>query len=316
MTSAIADYLVISEGKASFGAISNRLGHFTAFVREVDVGMRCSSVDEAVIQRFREWMAAQGDYALSTIEGCVAQVAAAIRASMGVAPQFKPQPLLELNNSPVHRSEINELAAMFRYALVDTRTDKQRERGAPIPRENLLRFLRAAVATIARPDAIYDISTDPQRRQWNSRAKALNLNPVGRKQTKKYRAHIPVARQFAKCLETSEGMYVPVRSIRTAWEAMADSLGLPGDRESGTKLIRRSMASLVRDRLGETDYPQLERFMGHQRARITDIYALSKPEQLGLVLNQIEGVIDEIETLAPGAYRAVTAEQRSIRAVQ
>lgn len=83
---------------------------------------------------------------------------------------------------------------MFRYALTDTRTDKQRERADPMPRENLRLYLRAAVATLTRPDAAHDISTDPARRQWNGKARALNLNPYVRKQTRKRRAYVSIAK--------------------------------------------------------------------------------------------------------------------------
>lgn len=317
VTAAIADYLVLAVAKPSYGAIANRLGHVVNFVSQENPEMRCSTVDEPMIAKFRNWMARQGDYALSTVEASVAQLAAAIRATQPVAPRFKPLPLLDLNKSPKYRASIETLAAMFRYALTDTRNDKQRENGRRMPRESLLRFIRASVATLARPDAVYDISTDPARRQWDSASRTLDLNPAGRKQTKKYRAFIPVARQFAACLDASDGdRYVPVSSVRKAWEGMAAELGLPGDREAGMKLIRRSMASLVRDRLGETNYPQVSRFMGHSRARVTDIYALVKPEQLGLALAEIENIIDEIEALAPGAYRKFTAAQLSIRAVK
>lgn len=304
VTVAMADYLVLAVAKPSYNAIANRLGHVAAFVKHENPNMLCSAVDEPMITKFRTWMAKQGDYALSTVEASVAQLAAAIRATQPVAPQFKPLPLLDLNQSPKYRADVKKLAAMFKYALTDTRNDKQRENGRQMPRENLLRFIRASVATLARPDAVYDISTDPARRQWDSTSRTLDLNPAGRKQTKKYRAFIPIARQFASCLDASTGgRYVPVASIRKAWEGMAAELKLPGDREAGMKLIRRSMASLVRDRLGETNYPQVSRFMGHSRARVTDIYALAKPEQLGLALDEIEKIIDEIEALAPGAYR-------------
>ena len=57
-------------------------------------------------------------------------------------------------------------------------------------RASLRRFLMISVATWARPDAAHDFSTDPKRRQWNSKARILSLNPRGRRQTKKYRATV------------------------------------------------------------------------------------------------------------------------------
>ena len=44
------------------------------------------------------------------------------------------------------------------------------------------------------------------------------------------------------------------RPVKGAYEAMEETCGLPGDGESGLKLIRRSMARLARQRLGELDW--------------------------------------------------------------
>jgi len=129
------------------------------------------------------------------------------------------------------------------------------------------------------------------------------------------RRYIPIAKQFAKHLDATTDFCIPVNSICSAWETMQEKLDLPGDRESGMKLIRRSMASLVRDRIGETNYPQVKRFMGHPPADVTDIYALAKPEQLGIALATIEQIVDETEAKAPGAYRKVTAKSLAIRSV-
>lgn len=314
VTDAVADFLTINNAHPGHESMRYRLARVVKFVLATDSEMTCAGFDEAQAVAFRAWSKKQG-HAPSTAEGSLVQLAAAIRETQPIAPLFTPANLLSVNATPQHRSEVAELAAMFRYALTDTRTDKQRERGDPMPRENLLRYLRAAVATLARPDAIHDISTAPETRQWNSRARALNLNPYGRKQTRKRRAYIPIAKQFAKHLDATEGLYLPVASIRTAWETMREELKLPGNRESGWKLPRRSMASLVRDRIGETNYPQVKRFMGHAAADVTDIYALAKPEQLGIALAEIEKIIDEIESLAPGAYRKITAKSLAIRSV-
>ena len=158
------------------------------------------------------------------------------------------------HSSPISCSQVRawqRRAAMFAYCLYpDSPTPKMRERHIR-ERENLLRYLRAAVATWARPDAIMDISTDPKRRQWISGARVLNLNPDGRRQTRKYRPSIPIAHQFAPHLDATQGYYITVGSIKSAWEAMANHLDLPKEGESGTKLIRRSVSHLARKIIGE-----------------------------------------------------------------
>jgi hypothetical protein len=226
----------------------------------------------------------------------------------GVEPAFKTIPTTELNRTPQHRSDIAELAAMFRYCLEPkARTDRDRARRRR-ERENLLRYLRASVATWARPDAVLDISTDARRHQWHAKARVLVLNPLGRRQTRKRRATVPIARQFAPHLDETKGFYIPVDSVKSAWESMAAELKLPGDGESGMKLIRRSVSHLARKRLGEEHWVQGKIMLGHHKPTTSDLYALLDPANLGRALAVTEAIIDEIEKRAPGAfYRDLTA---------
>ncbi len=297
VVTAIADYLTIMGDKSP--SATYRLKHVMAYVIETNPAMLCSMVTEKVADQFRAWMAKRTYVApggrvksqsLSQAEGCILQWAAAINAT-GEKAQFKAASLRSVSNTPQHRSDVAELARMFTYAM---------ERDG---RLNLLRYLRAAVATMARPDAVLDISTE--RRQWVSAAKALNLNPEGRRQTKKHRPTVPIAKQFAAHLDATQGFYIPVSGVRSEWGRMAKKLGLPGDGEAGWKLIRRSMATLLRNRLGEQYMPQIERMLGHRQESMSDVYALAHPGQLGAVLAEIEAIIDEIEKLAPGAYGVV-----------
>lgn len=298
VVTAIADYLTMKEGSHAYHSASVRLRHCLGFVVEKNPAMLCANVTERTIEQFRTYMAAKTyrtpagrvkPLSLSTTEGCVLALAAAINAT-GEKAQFKAMNLRSVSNTPQHRSSIAELAAMFQYAL-------DRPRG-----KNLLRYLRAAVATMARPDAVMDIHNG--RRQWVSAARVLNLNPEGRRQTKKHRPIIPIAKQFAPHLDAITGPYIPVASIRSEWQRMARELGLPGEGEAGWKLIRRSMATLLRNRLGEQYMPQIERFLGHRQESMSDIYALASPAQLGRALREIEKIIAEIERLAPGAFSA------------
>ena len=70
--------------------------------------------------------------------------------------------------------------------------------------------------------------------------------------------------------------------------------------ESGMKLVRRSIAQLLRDRgVPENDF---ELQMGHRRLTgTTEPYAAFKPGHLANATREIETVIDGIEILAPGA---------------
>ncbi len=55
----------------------------------------------------------------------------------------------------------------------------------------LRRYLIGAICTLARPDALYDISVRPDRQQWHRNASVLDLNPAGRIQTRKNRPALP-----------------------------------------------------------------------------------------------------------------------------
>lgn len=308
---AVTTYQVLHGDKQeSAGAIANRLAHVIDYIATLpNPAVTCDQVDERWISGFRAWAERQPIVSptgkerarsLSTVENSVLQLAAAIRFAK-LVPRFKAQPVKVLNRTPHHRSDIAELAAMFRYCVApQADTDRWRER-AIASRAALHRFLIISVVTLARPDAAYDVSTDPKRGQWISRARVLNLNPRGRRQTKKYRATVRVAWQVAHHLDATRGYFVGPKSIRTAWDAMAAELGLPREGEAGTKLIRRSMAHLLRSR--GVPVEQLELMLGHRKIDSTsELYAPFDPGYMAEAVAEIEAIIDELETLVPGAF--------------
>ncbi|HYI40042.1 MAG TPA: hypothetical protein VE053_06960 [Allosphingosinicella sp.] len=297
VTVLVANYL---ETKPAGDAVHPRLAHILDFQEATGrVEDRCDVVDSKWAGDFRAWLAGKGDRsrAPGTIENSLIQLAAAFRAG-GVAPAFTTIPTIELNRTPQYRADVPTLAAMFKYALEPD-----------LKRDNLLRFLRASVATWGRPDAVYDISTERKRAQWHPRASVLSLNPAGRRQTRKRRATVPIAKQFAPHLNEVSGFYVPVSSVKRAWQSMAKELKLPDEGEAGTKLVRRSMMTLARKRLGEEHWIQGRMMAGHVPVNVSDLYALFDPANLGRALAVTEAIIEEIESLAPGAfYRDFTAQ--------
>lgn len=314
----IRDYLVVKDGGDT--AIAHRLAHVTRYIAERgDLTLICERVTDEWIQGFRKWLGKQPivsktgkrrNRSLSTIENSVIQLAAAInyshsRGDTSRPAQFKPIPTKEVNRTPQHRSDVAELAAMFRYA---SNPQFPKKRGA------LHRFLIASVATLGRPDAVHDIHLGSERGQWNSNARILNLNPKGRRQTKKYRAVVPIAWQAALHFDAAKDYFVGVASVKSAWETMASKLGLPGEGEGGLKLIRRSMAKLLRDRLPKMDWPEIEMYLGHSKFdAVSDIYAPFDPNYLSAARAAIEAIIDEIEALAPGAlHRTNTGDDAEI----
>jgi len=311
VTAAIADYHAgIGSERESAKAIAARLNHVVNYIASLPSAViTCEQIDGPWIERFRAWAAKQPivspsgkkrTRSLGTIENSVLQLAAAINAAhrRGDASrpaQFRAIPVKSLANTPHRRLTIEQLAAAFRYAS---------DPAYPIKRRGLLRFLQISVATAARPDAAHDVSTDPKRGQWNSDARVLALNPKGRRQTKKYRATVIVPWQVARLLDqATPGFFVPAKSVRSAWDSMCDDLDWPKDGENGTKLIRRSIAQLLRDPARAVPTEQLELQLGHRRLdSVTDLYAAFDPAYLRAATAALEAIIDEIEALVPGAF--------------
>ena len=320
LLTAIADYLLLSEAKAGYKSTRSRLTHVIEYVAASEPTVTCAQISPSWIDRFRKWLAArpvvQGNVirprSLSHIEQCVLQLAAAINATPGQRAQFRNMQLTSVAASPEYRADVGTIARMFRFCLYPpARSDKERETRVR-ERSQLLLFLRAAVATWARPAEIYDLADD---RQWNPSARVLNLNPPGRRQTRKYRTRVPVPRQFAPFLNAMNGPYLSVSSLRAPWakaQAFAGCPDLAG--EAGEKLIRRSMATIARRRIGEANWVQGQMMLGHVKHDISDIYALPDPANLGLALAVTEQIIDEIEALCPGAYSQITASSETLKA--
>jgi len=318
LTAAITDYLLLGEDKKGFKATRGRLALAVEYIATTDLTVTVAAIDERWVAGFRKWLTARPivapssgatrERSLGHVEGCVRQLAAAINATPGQKARFKAEQPKNVSASPRYRADIPMLAAMFRYCLDPSgpkvRSDK--ERAVYIEyRANLLRYLRAAVATWARPEEITDLRAD----QWIPDAGVLDLNPRGRRQTRKYRGIIPVPRRFAPYLTATRGSYMPIANIRGAWDTMRAEIGLPAERgEAGWKLIRRSVSTLARRRIGEANWRQGEIMLGHVRTSTSDIYALRDPANLGLALAATESIIDDICALVPGAFhRADTA---------
>jgi len=331
---AVLDYLLSKEGTPGYASSSTRLGHLSTYLAETGQSeILCTQVTPDWISAYRAWLATRpvinpagvvtGLFSLGHQEGCVRALASAINAQSGGEAGFTALQPKDVSKSPAYRAQIEMLARMFNYCL---RPSIRYERAyrpihnfekvealARTQRTNLLRYLRMAVATWGRPDAILEAK---RAGQWFPEARVFDLNPPGRRQTKKHRPKVVVARQYAPFLDDDDA-YLDVATIDGVWAAMRKELGLPGGREAGPKLIRRSMSTLARKLIGEANWVQGQMMLGHVKFSVSDIYALPDPANLGLALAATESIIDEIEKLAPGAfYRNVTAAGAGIRLVK
>jgi hypothetical protein len=288
----------------SAAGIKSRLDHVLRYIGDKPV--RVGNVTETWIKDYRAWLAKDAYFngkgeaggakyrSASTIENSILQLQAAIRWAKKT-PLFKVKVIKDLSRSPAFRADIPLIAAMFRYALAGGKK-----------RENLLQFLRFSVVTLARPEAALEASTAPQRKQWAPTARVFSLNPIGRSQTKKYRATVPVPECIGEWLDSIPKGPIVANGLSTAtWKRMEIALGLPGEGESGMKLIRRSVATILRKRLGEANWIQGRMMLGHVQPSTSDIYAIADPTYLGEALAVTSAIIAEIEGLTPGAFSSV-----------
>lgn len=333
LADALASYLLAKEKLPTFGSIRPRVDHILDYMEaSKKTEALCEDVDEDWVQEFRDWLIAQPvvtpsgvqkPRAPATVEGSVRMLAAAINLAerndnTRKRAQFKPRKTTDVSKPPTFRAGVDLIAKFFDYCtnprLPEDATPKQVAQfsvdKALRERQPLLRFLQLSVCTWARPDAIYDVSTDKSRKQWEPHARVLDLNPRGRVQTRKHRPQVPVPKRMADLLDRCDGYYVGQKSIRRAMRSMLDHFNLPqGEGETGTYLIRRSMATIVRrpQYLGETNWVQGEMMLGHKRTSISDIYAIPDPANMGLVLDAIDRILDEIVRVAPNAFDAETS---------
>jgi len=321
----IRDYLVAhGDEQISNQAIEDRLEHIKTYIAEKygATPVRVGNVNEQWIESFRKWMKVKGyragkdqfrkAYKNGTVENSVIQLKAAIR-KMGYTPLFNPKATTAVNGKVDWRADIPLMAAMFRYCLYpDASTEKMRVRLIG-QRVNLLSYLRLAVATWGRPEAILEASLAPERKQWVSEAKVFRLQPQdgSREQNKKYRAEVPVGPWVAAWLDSLPAGPILTRELsKSTWARMMNKLkpGLP-EREGGMKCIRRAMAKHGKKALGRTNWIQ-GKFMGgwEQPNSIADGYAgddlftLHDEEMMGRALEVTEQIIAEIEALCPGAF--------------
>ncbi|MDB5724984.1 MAG: hypothetical protein JWQ16_1738 [Novosphingobium sp.] len=327
LTDAIADYkLEWGDHQTSADSIAARLKHVVDFL-EVDdqTGLATSCAVAAgmpFITRFRTWSRkqpvtwqnGQGEITVSrarapaTTEESVIQLIAALNHACDAVPSrsdSRPNyhPLSRKHVSPKRkiRCDVPVLADMLAYAKGDRH------------RRSLHAFIVASICTVARPDSVMDISTDPVRRQWRHGADGLDLNPTHRIQTKKYRPFIPVVGPLADWLadtlhfagdkgkdRTNHWLVNfygrPIQRVDTAWDRMLAKLGIAPDREWMPYVLRHSLSTILRGR-GATKW-DLEGFTGHRSGDTIETYAVG--QAYPSVVNALLEVLAEIETRCPG----------------
>lgn len=88
----------------------------------------------------------------------------------------------------------------------------------------------------------------------------------------------------------------PIKDVHRSWTTMLERLDLPSGREWMPYVLRHSLATIVRNH-GAAKW-DLEGFMGHRGVSQTEVYAIG---EFATVEAALQRIIDEIETLVPGA---------------
>ena len=323
LNDAIADYrLEIGDLRPSATSIAARLKHVSDYLAATgQQGATCDTAcSAAFIEGFRNWSArqpvvwrnGQGMVTVSrprspaTTEESVVQLIAVLNHAADERrserrADYTPHSRKRVSRPRRIRCEVPVLADMLGYAAEERKK-----------RASLHAFIVGSICTIARPDAVVDISTDPARRQWWPGSAMLDLNPQGRTGTTKRRAIIPVvppldhwlqetARLAQDKQEPTGGWLVnyygrPVQDVDRAWDTMLEKLGLPREREWRPYILRHSLATLCRGR-GALKW-ELQAWMGHQPSDPTEDYAVAT--DFPTVSRALAEIISAIEERAPG----------------
>jgi hypothetical protein len=306
------------------------------------------AIDDRLLDRFRAWGVADPIVArkkdadgqwiagksrartASTVEESVITLKAALNHAFRARRTRYVPPLAHKTRDQVtaartYRLSVDAIAELLDYSL----------RGAGAYAGHgarllpLRRYLIAAICTLARPDAILDMSVAPDREQWLKDHGLFALNPAGRIQTKKVRPVVPVVPLLKSWLDATDAWFVchesirrdprrktettiqtPVASVRSAWDGARAQVGIPDG--WGPKLIRHSMATILANR--GVDLVQLEMALGHRViSKTTGRYAIFDPNYLSTVRQGLDDVIADLTKHAgPALHAKLTQKDQNV----
>lgn len=305
-------------------------------------------IDDSMLTRFRKWgqedpiiarrKDAEGNWvdgerrkrAASTVEESIIQLKAALNYAFNnrrvrYVPPIKHRTRDQVTSASTYRLSVDALAELLDYSFRGAGSySAHGERLLP-----LRRYIIAAVCTLARPDAIYDMSVLPGREQWMRNERRFALNPARRLQTKKVRPVMPVVDLLHSWLDATDDRMicseravhdpkqqvdiieqVRVASVRKAWDGAREQLGIPAG--FGPKLIRHSMATILANR--RVDLIQLEMALGHRvLSKTSSRYAIFDPDYLDTIKGGIEDVISDLTAKAgPAIHPKLTQNDMNV----
>lgn len=326
---AIADYrLEHADALPSAVSIRSRLGNVLDFLEATGRSAATCAEAGGLVAPMRAWLAQQPvkghgwtsdrKRTPAAVEEAIAQLRAALNHAkkqerIESVPVIQTRGRAKVTPKIKTRLDLETLARMLRYAA-----DPKWKR-----RRTLHAFMVGTICTVARPDAVVDISTNPAREQWEPGAPALDLNPKGREQTKKVRPIVPVFPVMAAWLSAvhtdkkangwlCEVAGEPIHDVDSAWLTMLEKLELPTTRNWKPYILRRSLATMMRER-GASKW-DVEGMMGHRGTSTTELYAISS--LYPSAFKALGEIVAELETLAPGClHRRCTGDGAEVVAL-
>jgi integrase len=179
-----------------------------------------------------------------------------------------------------------------------------------VRQENLFRFVMLALNTWARPEAIIDFRTEGQ---VNWVFGVVDLNPPGRRQTKKHRPKIKLTENLTDWLRhwgapaplLWNGQ--PVTTMKKTFKRHAIACGLPHFTQYG---IRHFMATWVRRAKPVVSKEQRDVWLGHDDRRTASWYEHNDPEFLEDARRATDWIIEELQlhTRRPLSARKLRAK--------
>ena len=246
---------------------------------EFFAGNVVSELTQEKIEAFIDWLRGK-DYSNGYINRTLAPGRAALnravkRQELKSAPFI---PALEPGEPRDVRLNQNEVAALFDVC----------------EEPHLLMFLMLAFNTLSRPAALLELKKD----QIDFEKRLIDLNPPGRKQTKKFRPTVPITNALLPWLEKAdEGNLVsywgkPIKSVRRGFSAIRDRAGL--GKKVSPYAIRHTMAIELRSR-GVPPW-EVAGILGHRSGgyNTTEIYAKYDPDYLSKSVVAIDAYFAEI----------------------
>lgn len=352
---AMADYwLEHGQHQISAEPIKARLALFNRF-RDVEQAagrmakpLLPDHLDDQLMKRFRAWATAdpivarkkdaQGNWidgqkrqrSASTIEESIIQLKAALNHAyrqrrLRYVPPIQHKTRDQVTPARDFRLSVDAIGEVLDYSLRGA--GKYGGHGARLL--PLRRYLIAAICTLARPDAILDMSVKAEREQWMPDDRRFSLNPSGRLQTKKVRPVVPVVPLLHSWLEATDEWFVcgertkyderqridvttqyKVASVRSAWDTASDALKIPAG--WGPKLIRHSMATILANR--GVNLIELEMALGHRvLGKTSSRYAIFGPDYLSTIKSGIDDVIADLtKAVGPALHAKLTQKHTEV----